>query len=335
MKKSFKRSLSKKLFFLCAVLSMMMAVCIGCGSNNSTADSLVRVGSLKGPTSIGLLNLMEDNNNGSTTNKYSFTIEAQADIIAAMLTKGELDIALIPANLASVLFNKTEGKITVIDINTLGVLYMLSADDSISSVNDLAGKTIYLTGKGTTPDFVLRYILEGNGLSLDDVTLEYKSEATEILGAMSNDPAAVALLPQPFATVAMAKNDSLKVIFDMTKEWSLVNGDSDSILVTGVTVVRNDFLKDNEAAVVTFLAGHEYSSKKAVMDIDGTAALTEKYGIIDNAAIAKKAIPMCNIFYIDGEDMKNALRAYLEVLEQYDNSFIGGQLPSDDFFFVN
>ena len=293
----------------------------------------IRVGSMKGPTSMGLVKLMKDAEEGNTANNYTFTMETAADALLPKMIQGELDIALVPANVASVLYNKTEGGITVIDINTLGVLYMVSGDDTLTDINSLRGKTIYLTGKGTSPDYVLHYILTQNGLSEEDVTLEYKSEATEVAAVLANEPESIGLLPQPFVTAACAQNETLKVIFDMTAEWDAVQGESGSRLVTGVTVVRNEFLQENPAAVNKFMEEHKASAEFANTNVEETAELVAAQGIIEKTPVAQKAIPNCNITYIDGEEMKAALSGYLSVLMEQNPESVGGKLPEDDFYY--
>ena len=293
----------------------------------------VRVGSLKGPTSIGLMKLMKDAEEKTAANDYTFTMETAADALLPMIIQGELDIALVPANVASVLYHKTEGAITVIDINTLGVLYMVSADTSLTGIGDLKGKTIYLTGKGTTPDYALHYILGQNGISEADVTLEYKSEAAEVAAVLANEPESIGLLPQPFVTAACAQNESLQVIFDLTKEWRAVQGEEGSELVTGVTIVRNEFLQENKEAVERFLEEHKASAEFANDHVEETAELVAEKGIIEKAQVAAKAIPNCNITYMDGEEMKTALSGYLSVLMEQNPESIGGKLPEDDFYY--
>jgi NitT/TauT family transport system substrate-binding protein len=298
---------------------------------SETTAVTIRVGSLSGPTSMGLVKLMEDAKNGETEVAYDFTIATAADEITTALIQGDLDIALIPANVASVLYNKTEGQVLVLDINTLGVLYMLESGNDIHSVEDLAGRTIYLPGKGTTPDYALQYLLAQHGLTVDDVDLEYKSEGTEVIAALAENPDAVGLLPQPAATSACIQNESLRVALDLTAEWDAVSADSS--LVTGVTVVRKAFLEENEAAVRSFLAAHEASAAYTNENIEEAAELVADLGIVPKAAIAAKAIPYCNITCITGEEMKTALSGYLQVLEEQNPQSIGGVLPGDDFYY--
>lgn len=295
-------------------------------------DTVVRVGALKGPTSMGLVSMMDQSEKGETDNQYEFTMVTAADELLPQVISGQLDIALIPANVASILYQRTEGEIRVIDINTLGVLYAVSGDDSIASTADLKGKTIYLTGKGTTPDYVLQYLLEENGISLEEVTLEYKSEATEVAAILAETPQAVGILPQPFATVALSNNEALKNVLDLTKEWDHLNEESKSRLVTGVTIVRSEFLEENPEEVAAFLEDHESSADFINENPKEGAELVEQAGIVEKAAIAEKAIPYCNITCITGEEMKDALSGYLQVLYDLNPDSVGGTLPEEDFY---
>lgn len=287
-----------------------------------------RVVSLKGPTSLGLLNMMEEEEGQGA---YEFNIVVDASEAAALLTTGKADIALLPANLAANLYQNTDGQIKVLNINTLGVVYLVQAGEPVASFQELTGKTIYVTGKGTTPDLALQYLLTANGVSLDDVNLEYKSEAAEVVAAMSGDTEALGLLPQPFVTVAMSQNENLQIAFDLTKEWDQIQGEGGSTLVTGVTVVRTEFLETNPEAVSAFLEKQEVSSMKANSDVEGTALLAEKYDIVKEA-VALQAIPQCNITYIAGDEMEQKLKGYLEVLFALSPEFIGGEMPDEGFY---
>lgn len=315
--------------------AMLGALLTGCGSGKAEEKVTVKVGALKGATTLGLLPLEDKAANGEAGENYEFSMMTAADELLPMMIKGELDIALLPSNVASILYQKTNGGVTVIDINTLGVLYMVSGDSSVTGVEDLAGRTIYLTGKGTTPDYVLHYILSGNGVDADsDCTLEYKSEATEVAALLAENPDAIGLLPQPFVTAACAQNDALSVILDMNAEWEKLQGEDGSRLVTGVTVVRNEFLQEHENAVATFMEEHQASAQSMNSDVENGAKLAAASGIIAKEPIALKAIPKCNITYIDGADMKQALSGYLEVLYEQNPESIGGALPGDDFYYV-
>ena len=315
----------KKLIGVLLLILMIMGTLIGCGKTED--DVKIRVGAMKGPTSMGMLFMQENEN-------YDFVMATAADELLPMMIKGELDIALIPANVASILYNKTQGGVSVIDINTLGVLYMVSGDSSIKSVEDLRGKTIYLTGKGTTPDYVLNYVLNENGLTNEDVTLEFKSEATEVAAVLSENPNAIGLLPQPFVTAAQIQNESLVVVMDMNEQWDMLQGENGSRMVTGVTVVRNEFLQENRKAVEKFIEAHEESTKAINADPDTGAKLAVEAGIVAKEPIAKKAIPNCNIVCITGEEMKNALSGYLNVLFEQGKESVGGMVPTEEFYFA-
>jgi len=295
-------------------------------------DTEVRVGSLKGPTSMGLVYLMEEAAQGSTSQLYSFTMATAADEINAAFLKGELDIVLIPANVASVLYNKTEGQVAVIDVNTLGVLYVLESGDTVRSAADMAGKTVYLPGKGTTPDYALQYVLAQNGLGTEDVDLQYKSEAAEVISALAENPESLGLLPQPAVTTACMKNENLRIALDLTQEWDRVC--EEGSLVTGVTVVRRAFLEEHEAAVKQFLVDHAASAEYVNANTEQAAEWIAAKEIVPKAAIAVKAIPYCNITCVTGADMQAALSGYLSVLAGQNAEAIGGELPGDDFYYI-
>lgn len=304
------------------------------GDTGDNCQAGVRVGSLKGPTSMGLVYLMDKAQKGETENHYEFTMTGAADELVGKIASGDLDIALIPANVASVLYTKTQKNVTVLDINTLGVLYVVASDDSIASVADLKGKTVYITGKGTTPEYVMNYLLKENGLAAGDVDLQFKSEATEVASLLKENPEAIGVLPQPFATAACVQNEALKPVVDLTEAWNALNQDSGSMLVTGVTIVRSDFLRENRSPIQMFLEDHRESAQYAVDHVDETAELVAAAGIVEKAPIAKKALPYCNIVCMTGQEMKDALSGYLNVLYEQDAKSVGGQLPGDDFYYM-
>ena len=292
-----------------------------------TAATGLRVAGLKGPTTMGLVNLM-DSDDGAN---YTFTMYGAADEIVPLLVKGELDAAAVPANLAATLYQKTQGQVEVACINTLGVLYIVENGDTVQSVADLKGQTIVTTGKGTTPEYVLRYVLSQNGLDPDkDVTIEYCSEATEALSQVQAGQATIAMLPQPFVTSALSQVEGLRVALDMNEEWQNVAG---SQLVTGVLVVRKEAVEADPDAFEEFLNGYAASVEAANTDLEGTAALCESYGIVAKAALAQKALPECNIVFERGEQMKTDLVNYFQVLYDADPSSVGGAMPADDFYY--
>lgn len=297
----------------------------------STFDNTVRIGGLKGPTSMGLVKLMQDNADGTSKLNYEFTVEATADMITPLLIKGELDMAAVPANLASVLYNNTEGKIKVLAINTLGVLYIVEKNSSVSSIADLKGKTVYATGKGSTPEYNLRYLLSQAGLDPDkDVTIEWKSEPSEVVALLKQSDSGVAMLPQPYVTVAQTQISELNVAINLNDEWDKL--DNGSMMVTGVLVASADFVDNNKDYVDAFLA--EYKASTEYINANPAEAsvwVEEKIGV--KAAVAEKAVPFCNITFISGEAMKDALSGYLNILFEQNAKSVGGAMPADGFYY--
>lgn len=319
----------KKLFSL--VLALMMVFSVAALAENTAP---VRVSALMGPTGMGLVKLMKDAEGGS---EYEFTLAATADLITPKLIKGELDIACVPANLASVLYNKTNGGISVLAVNTLGVLYIVERGEAISTVEDLRGKTIYASGKGATPEYALNYLLTETGIDpVKDVNIQYKSEHAECLTALLNDENAVAMLPQPFVTVAQTKADDIRIALDMAKEWDkLQEGkENPSGMLTGVVIARNEFVKNNPEKVEKFLADYAASVEFVNTNIEEGARLIGEYGIVAEA-VAKIAIPYCKIVCIQAEEMKTILSGYLNVLAGQNPAAIGGKVPNDDFYYGN
>ena len=297
----------------------------------STTDS-VRIAGLKGPTTMGLVNLLPMQEDGTANLSYDLQLYGAADEIVPLLTKGELDMAAIPANLAATLYQKTEGAIQVMAVNTLGVLYVVEKGDTVQSVADLAGRTILSTGKGTTPEYVLRYILTQNGIDPDqDVTIEFYSEAAEVTAQMAVAEDAIAVLPQPYVTSASMQDDTLRVALDLTAEWEKV---CDTQLITGVTVVRTAYAEEHPDVVAAFLEDYAASAEAAGADLDGTAALCEEQGVVAKAAIAKAALPACNIVCITGEEMKADVAGYAQVLYDADPAAVGGAMPDDGFYWM-
>lgn len=289
----------------------------------------VRVAALKGPTAMGMVKLMEDSGEGSVNgNSYEFTVVGAPTEITPMLVKGEVDIAALPANLAAVIYNNTKGKVKVLAVNTLGVLYICENGNSVSSIEDLKGKTIYSSGKGSSPEYALDYILEQNGLS--DLPIEWKSEHAECVAALLNDPDAVALLPQPFATTAIMKNPSIRIALDLNKEWDKVS--PESALLTGVVVARTEFVEKEGAAVEKFLEEYGKSTAWVNENVAESSLMIGNLGIV-TAQVAEKALPYCNIVCITGPEMKERLSGYLEVLYNANAKSVGGVLPGEDFYY--
>ena len=297
----------------------------GGDSEDLSDTSVMKIGALKGPTAMGMAQLLDDE-------EYEFSIVAAPDEIVPMIVQGQVDIAAVPANLSSVLYQKTDKNISVLAVNTLGVLYLVENGDSIQSVEDLKGKTIYVSGKGATPEYALNSVLEANGLDPEkDVTVEYKSEHAEVVAALAQDQTAVGLLPQPFVTTALMKNENLRVALDLNDLWesSVTDG---SKLVTGVVIARNDYLKEHEADVDAFMDAYKNSVEFVNSDTDAAAKIIGDHDIIPEE-VAKKALPQCSIVFMEGDEMQTILSGYLNTLNEQNPEIIGGQLPDEDFYY--
>lgn len=347
----------KKLISLALVLILALAMLAGCttpeytgkdsGTDGTTTvkpadtddpddkkdDTVVRVAGLNGPTTMGIVKLMADSEEGKAKNKYSFNIYTGATEITPLLTKGELDIALIPANLAANLYNKTDKSLEVLAINTLGVVYVVEKGDTVNSVSDLKGKTVYApaTLKGAAPELAFRYILNSNGIDPDkDVTFEWKSEPTEIVATLKKAGSGIALVPQPFATVAASSIEGLRTVIDVNAEWDKLN--TGSSFITGVAVVRREFAEAHPTLIENFLEEYKTSVTYLNENVTEAAKLVEKYNII-KAAVAEKAIPKCNITFVEGAEMKTKVEGFLKILFDMKPEAVGGSMPDDDFYY--
>lgn len=347
----------KKISAILLAFAMTASMLAGCGSSAADSSSEeqtqsesqsgaqetesepvdVNVTALKGPTAMGMVQMMDDADNGKIDSEnYQFTIAASIDEVTPSISQGETDIAAVPANVSSVLYNKLEGGVQVLAINTLGVLYIVENGDTVQSVADLRGKTIYASGKGATPEYALNYILQENGIDpASDVTIEWKSEHSECVASLAATENAIAMLPQPFVTTAQTQNENLRVALDMTQEWEKLASasGSDATLITGVVVGRKDFVEQNPDLVDTFLSQYEQSVAYTQEDVEGAAKLIGEYDIVPEA-VAQKALPACNITFIAGDEMQAKLSAYLQTLLEQNPQSIGGELPDDGFYYL-
>ena len=329
--------------YLSFALAMMLT---GCSSGTTTVTNTVppspsiesvetpetiRIASMKGPTSMGLVKLYHDIDSNEATLAYDYTIEAAADAITAALVQGNVDIAALPANVASVVYNNSDGGIQVIALNTLGVLSIVSVGGIIDSMEDLNGLTIVASGKDSTPQYALEYLLDQYGLTIgEDVFVEWKSEQSEVVAALSQGQYEVAMLPQPFVTSAMSQVDGLTIDIDLTQAWDQLN--NGSTMITGVMVARKDFVDQYPQVIDQFLSDYAFSVDYVNTNIDEAASWIEGYDIV-KAAIASKAIPYCHMVCISGSEMKDKLSGYLDVLYTANAKSIGGALPNDDFYY--
>ncbi len=283
-------------------------------SETNGDETTIHVMALKGPTAMGMVKFMDDSDAGNAGDyDYNFTIAAAIDEVTPKLVQGEADIAAVPANMASVLFNNTKGGVEVLAVNTLGVLYIVENGDTVHSVEDLRGKTIYASGKGATPEYGLNYVLSQNGIDPEkDVTIEWKSEHTECLAALTSSDNAIAMLPQPFVTTAQSKVETIRTALDLSEEWDKLQegAAAPSAMITGVVVARTEFVNEHPKEIADFMARYQESVDFVNNNVEKGAELVGKYEIVP-APVAVKAIPECNITYIDGEEMKEKLSGCL------------------------
>lgn len=315
------------------ILGTMVACAKPEASTEPVDNTVVRLGALKGATTMGMVKLLDDAEKGLGESKYEFTLAGSADELTPKLLKGELDILAIPANLAAILYGKSNGAVQMAAVNTLGVLYIVEKGEArINSWEDLRGETIFATGKGSTPEYALDYLLSQHGLTLGtDVIVEWKSEPTEAVAQMGTMDHAIAMLPQPYVTVAETKLEGLRVALDLTKSWAEL--DNGSAFVTAGLVVRKAFADEHPGKVEAFLKEYAASTQYVNENLDEAAALIEGYDIV-KAPIAKKAIPYCNIVCITGDEMKDMVNGYFKVLFDQNPAVVGNALPDENFFYA-
>lgn len=326
-----KQFLSVLLIFL---LIFSFAACAGGDHDAPPAEKIdVNFSVLTGPTGVGAVSMMKQAENGEGLENYHITAVSAPTEIVSKISNGEADIAAISTNLAAKLYQVTHGEVQILAVNTLGVLYVLTnAGTEVESLADLAGKTVYTTGKGANPEYIINYLLEKNDLNPEtDLTLEYKADGSELTSVWAQDPTAVIIAPQPAATAITLRYEGSVAALDLTKEWEKVS--PDSALMMGCVIARKAFIEENPDAVSHFLTDYEASVRQTESNPDETAALCETYGIVAKAQIAKKALPACNICFITGEEMKSGLTGYLEVLFSQDPQSIGGALPDEGFWY--
>lgn len=315
---------AKKMF---AVLSLMSAVLLG-GCATKPVEPL-EVAALNGPTGIGMVQMLEEME-GVENPKYNIALYQSPDEIVGKVVSGELDIACVPSNLGAVLYNKTEGGIKLLGMNTLGVLYIVENGQTVQNIEDLKGKTILSSGKDSTPEFVLNYILNEAGLVPgEDVTVEFMGNHSDIASKLMAEEGTIALLPEPFVTTVLAKDENIRMAIDVNEAWNNLN---QMDLPMGIIVANTNVVKDNAKGIEAFLKDYEASVKFVDDNLEDAAVLVEKFGIVPNAALAKVAIPKCNIVYRDSSDSKDSLNKFYEILEQANPKAVGGKLPDEAFY---
>ena len=323
----------KKVWSLLLVLVLAISLMSGCTKQESVPEekATIRIAALKGPTSLGMLQMMENAEKGEAPDTYEFTLAGTADEILGDIIQGNYDIAAVPINVAAVLYNKTEGKVQLGAVNALGVLYLLEAGDTIHSIADLKGKTIYTTGKGATPEYTLNYLLTANGLDPEtDVTVEYMSEAAEIGAQIAAGNCEIALVPQPYATAVQVQNEGWHVALSLNDAWN--ESGADSGLISGCIVVNKAFAEAHPEAMARFMQAYAESVEWVNANAADAGQLAEHFDIT-KAGVATKAIPYCNIVCISGDEMKAKTAGYLQILFDANPASVGGTMPGDDFYY--
>lgn len=320
----------KKIISILLILVFSLSLLVACGGEKAS----VRVAVLNGSTGFGMAKLMEDNANGTSQNNYTFSVETNGADVTKQLINGSIDIAALPTNAASTVYNKTNGGVKILALNTLGVLYVVENGNTISSIKDLEGKKIYCPAQN--PEYILKNILVKNGIYTENCIDTSYAEPAALNKAVASGEIkgdnVIAVLPQPVLTTALAQNKSLRVALDLTSEWDKIE---DTSLVQGCVVVRTEFLNENSEAVAKFLAEYKTSVEYLQENVEDTAKLVVKHGVFGNENVAKTAIPKCNVTFIVNSEMKNAMKGYLESMLAVEPSSIGGKLPQDDFYYIS
>ncbi len=325
MKKDMKKNLMKRIVAMITAAVMLFSLAAFAACSKKQDDTEIRIAALKGPTGMGMVKLADKQNYPN----YTVSIEASPDALNPRIISGEVDVAAVPVNLASVLYNKLDGDISVLAVSTLGVLYVLEAGSEVNSVADLAGKTVYATGQGATPEYILNYLLDKNGVA-GSVEVNYVGEHAALATMLADGSAEIGMLPEPNVTSTLAGNDDLRIALNLTEEWNKV---CSTELVQGVVIARKSFVNEHPEAIEQFLREYEKSSAFVNENIDEAAKLIVDVGILGNVEIAKKAIPNCNISFSKGEAMHKAVEGMLTVLFEANPKSIGGKLPDKDFYY--
>lgn len=320
-----KKNLMKRIVAMITAAVMLFSLAAFAACSKKQDDTEIRIAALKGPTGMGMVKLADKQNYPN----YTVSIEASPDALNPRIISGEVDVAAVPVNLASVLYNKLDGDISVLAVSTLGVLYVVEAGSEVNSVADLAGKTVYATGQGATPEYILNYLLDKNGVA-GSVEVNYVGEHAALATMLADGSAEIGMLPEPNVTSTFAGNDNLRIALNLTEEWNKV---CSTELVQGVVIARKSFVNEHPEAIEQFLREYEKSSAFVNENIDEAAKLIVDAGILGNVEIAKKAIPNCNISFSKGEAMHKAVEGMLAVLFEANPKSIGGKLPDKDFYY--
>ncbi len=315
--------------FLSLILCVVMLLAVGCKEEQTETTVEVKIGALMGPTGMGMSKLMDDGKNNKTVNKYTFELFSAPTDISGPIINGELDIAAVSTNLAATLYNKTNGKVKLLALNTLGVLYILEKGNSVNSIKDLEGKKIYSSGQAATPQYALDYVLKQNNINCE---VEYFPSHAELATQALAGNADIILIPEPQVSTIISKNPEFRIAVDFNAAWDEATN-NEAIFSMGCLVVRSEFAEKNPEAVKKFLKEYTASVKYVNENPKEAAEIIAENKIVPNAAIAEKAIPNAKMVTISGNDMKEKTKKYLQILFESDKKSVGGALPGEDFYY--
>ena len=296
----------------------------------------VRVGLIMGPPSMGLSQFLVAAQQGKTTNDFDFTINGVDYVgLSAAFNQGEYDICTLPSNIGPILFNNHELKneYKVISVNNLGVLYVITTDETVKTMDDLTGRTVYSYGEGGTPEYTIDALLKKTGRK-DSFNLEFKSSPFEVLNLLQQEKNCVAILPQPFVSLSKIMVDVLYTPIDITDEWNKAFADTGSQAVTTTTIVNKKFLEEHEQAVIEYLERAAMSVEWSLNNMSSAASLQEELGTFMNNAVALDAMPQISMVSLTGTTMRTAMSGFIEELYKANPDSIGGSIPGDDFYYL-
>jgi NitT/TauT family transport system substrate-binding protein len=333
----------KKLLSLLLVAVLSITMFVACGkeevdpNDNGNTGNVgeaytpvdIKVGALMGPTGMGMSKLMSDSDAKTAANNYTFELFSAPTDITGPIINGELQIAAVPTNLAATLYNKTKGKVQLLALNTLGVLYILEKGNTVNSIKDLEGKKIYSSGQAATPQYALDHVLKVNNINCE---VEYVSTHAELATKALDGSADIILIPEPQVSTILSKDPEFRIAVDFNAAWDEAT-ENKAIFSMGCLVVNKEFAQKNPAAVKKFLEEYTASVKYVNENTEEASKLIADYKIVANQAIAKKAIPNCKMVTISGEEMKTKTVPYLQILFDSDAKSVGGALPGEDFYY--
>jgi|LGOV01.1.fsa_nt_gb NitT/TauT family transport system substrate-binding protein len=342
-----KKNLNK--YFMGAVMVMIFMSAVGCTNNNianvvnnesimsdeveniENDKTFIKVAAPIGSPTLSIIKMFKDSLMIGSNTEVAYECVKSPDLMASKIMSGEIDIALVPSNLAIKMYNKgIDYKYAATGV--WGVLYIISSED-ITTWEDLKGKEINIIGRGLTPDIVTRYLLKANGLEPDkDVKFNYVNGASELAQLFISGESTLSIMPEPMLSKVMMKKCDTKIVLDLQEEWTKVSGNNDSYPQAGI-FIKNELIENHPELVEEFLLKYEESIKWVNENPSLAGEYSEEFKTGLNAELVKKAIKRSNISYKNAIDSEKALISYYEVLLNFSPDTIGGKLPDDNFYY--